>query len=290
VPTESSTPASEAPRPAEVRASPRARAWRALRIALLLGVIELVLSYTLSLMLFHPSRGEGHDVARIGGERVTYVTRDGVRLVSWLVPARGERRRTVVYFHGNAGLASGCWGWAAWLAERGSDVLLAEYRGYGESEGSPSAEGIERDAEAAIRFLLEERHVSPRELVVHGQSLGGAAAIAALAGPAHDAAGGVIESSFTSLHDMGRAVIGVPLTYLVPDAYHLNSAARAPSIDVPVLSIHGDRDETIPLAQGQRLSELLRARRFVRVPGGSHNLGEPWVDDEIARFVAEVAP
>ena len=81
MPTESSTPASEAPRPAEVRASPRARAWRALRIALLLGVIELVLSYTLSLMLFHPSRGEGHDVARIGGERVTYVTRDGVRLV-----------------------------------------------------------------------------------------------------------------------------------------------------------------------------------------------------------------
>jgi fermentation-respiration switch protein FrsA (DUF1100 family) len=261
-----------------------------LRIAVLLGAIYLVLSYTLSLLLFHPPREIGRDVERVGGERVSYVTSDGVRLASWLVPARGARRRTVVYFHGNAGLASGCWGWAAALADRGADVLLAEYRGYGESEGSPSAAGIERDAEAAVHYLLEERRVSPRALVVHGQSLGGAAAVVALSGPARDAAGGVLESTFTSLHDMGRAVIGLPLTYLVPDAYYLNSAARAPRLRAPILQIHGDRDETIPFSQGERLHNLLRPRRFLRVPGGTHNLNEPGVDEAIVRFIEEAAP
>ena len=202
-------PPSATAKPNDAQASRRARAWRGLRLVVLLGVIHLVLSYLLSLMLFHPSRELGHDIERAGGERVSYVTSDGVRLVSWFVPARGLRRRTVVYFHGNAGVASGCAAWASTLAERGSDVLLAEYRGYGESEGSPSAAGIELDAEAAIHYLVEERRVPPRELVVHGQSLGGAAAVAALAGPAREAAGGVLESTFTSLHDMGRAVIGL---------------------------------------------------------------------------------
>lgn len=251
------------------------------------AIIFVVLSYILQMMLFHPSREEAREVERLG-QRVTYRASDGVRLSSWLVRARGSRRRTLVYFHGNAATASDCWGWASLLREQGTDVLLAEYRGYGQSEGRPSAAGIELDAAAAVRFLLEDERVPPSELVVHGQSLGGAAAISALAGPARDAAGGVIESSFTSLHDMARQVVGLPLTYAVPDAYHLDSASRASRVRAPVLQIHGDQDEVIPYAIGERLRDALSPRRFVRVPGGQHNLLD--VDAEIVRFLDEVAP
>ena len=257
--------------------------------ALALFVLHHVLTYVLSTFLFHPSRDEGDEIARVA-ERVEYVTRDGVRIRSWLVRSRTPRRRTVVYFHGNGGLAAGSSHWGQWLAERGSDVLLAEYRGYGASEGTPSAAGIERDAEAAIHYLRDVEHVPPRELVVHGQSLGGAAAIAALAGPARDAAGGVIESSFTSLHDMGRAVLGIPLTYVVSDAYHLNNLARAGEVRAPILQLHGDADDLIPFAQGRRLSEGLRSRRFVTIEGGLHNLASPRVPEEVQRFLEEVAP
>lgn len=262
-----------------------------LAVGALLAALFLhhVLTGVLSMFLFHPSRDEGEVIARVG-ERVEYVTSDGVRIRSWMVRSRTPRRRTVVYFHGNGGLAAGSAGWGQWLADRGSDVLLAEYRGYGASEGEPSAAGIERDAEAAIRYLLDVEHVRPSELVVHGQSLGGAAAIAALAGPARDAAGGIIESSFTSLHDMGRAVIGVPLTYLVLDAYHLNSLGRAADVRAPILQIHGDADALIPFAQGQRLSEGLRTRRFVTIEGGAHNLASPRVPEEVQRFLEEVTP
>jgi len=273
-----------------VQAPSKARPKRLLFLAQLLGyplLGYLVLSWILGAMLFHPSPDEAREVERIG-ERVSYRASDGTRLSSWLVRSRTPRRRTLVYFHGNAATASDCWGWARVLSDHGTDVLLAEYRGYGQSEGRPSAAGIELDAAAAVRFLLEEQHVPLSELVVHGQSLGGAAALSVLAGPARDAAGGIVESSFTSLHDMARQVVGLPLTYLVPDAYHLDSASRASQVRAPILQIHGDRDEVIPYALGERLRDALSPRRFVRVPGGTHNLLD--VDEEVVRFLEEVAP
>lgn len=267
----------------------RGRAFLASVAIGMLVVGHLVLTSVLHSFLFHPRRDEGPEIARIG-ERVRYVADDGVALAAWFVPSRTPRRRTLVFFHGNAEVAADAWSWADVLADHGTDVLLAEYRGYGASEGSPSARGVERDAEAAVRYLLDERHVAPSELVVQGHSLGGAAAIAALAGPAHEAAGGVIESTFTSLHDMASAIVGLPLTRLLPDAYALDSAARAPSVRVPILHLHGDRDEVIPFAMGERLGALFPSERFVRVHGGTHNLGQAIVTEEIFAFLESVTP
>ncbi len=257
-------------------------------LAALFGIHALLTSI-LAAFLFHPS-GEPPLEPRPGLERVSYVTSDGVRLSGWLVRARGERRRTVVSFHGNAATAANTIPWGEWLASEGADVLLAEYRGYGESEGAPSASGIERDAEAAVRFVLDVLHRAPSELVVYGQSLGGAAAIAALAGPARGAAGGIVESSFTSLHDMARVSVGLPLTYLIPDAYSLNSLARASEVRAPILALHGASDHLIPFAQGRRLAQALRARRFVAIERGEHNLERGQVEDAIRRFLDEVTP
>lgn len=260
----------------------------AMPVVMLVGGHEMLAS-VLHAFLFHPSRAEAPEIARIG-ERVRYEADDGVRLASWRVRARGERRRTLVFFHGNAQTASDAWAWADVLADRHTDVLLAEYRGYGESEGTPSARGVERDAEAAVRYLLDEEGVPPSELVVQGHSLGGAAAIAALAGPASGAAGGVVESTFTSLHDMARAIVGLPLTRLVPDGYALDSAARAPSIHVPILHVHGDEDEVIPFALGEQLGARFPRERFLRVPGGTHNLESAMVTREVLAFLDEVTP
>ena len=268
----------------------RGRLLVALALGVSLALLPLVLSPVLHLFLFHPRRDEGGDVERIA-ERVTYLAEDGIRISSWWVPAMRERRRTVVYFHGNGATASDCAAWAAHLSERGSDVLLAEYRGYGQSEGSPSARGVELDGDAALRYVRDERGVPEREIVVHGQSLGGAVAAHVLSDVGAGVAGGVLESTFSSLHDMSRAMFGVALTLAVPDAYALDSAARAPRIRTRILQLHGDRDEVIPFALGQALHRSLpEGARFVRVAGGTHNLFAEESDREIVAFLREVVP
>jgi fermentation-respiration switch protein FrsA (DUF1100 family) len=260
------------------------------RVLGLLVLGELALTWIFHGFLFHPRCDENPSVEHVGGARVRYRTDDGLTLVGWWVPAQGAPRRTVVYFHGNAATASDCWGWADALARRGADVLLAEYRGYGQSKGRPSARGIERDADAAIRYLLDERHVQPRALVVHGQSLGGAAAVVALSGRARGAAGGILESTFTSLHDMSRAVFGLPLTLLVYDAYGLDSEAHASAIRARVLHVHGDRDEVVPYALGEALQAELPTARFLRVRGGTHNVRDPGANEAMLDFIDDVAP
>ncbi len=266
----------------------RARLLRRARIGLLLVVGYFVLDAVLHSFLFHPTRGVAPDGAV--AETVHYAATDGTRLEGYWIPAQGTVRRTVVVFHGNAEAASDGLPWASTLATHGTSVLLAEYRGYGESEGSPSARGIESDAEGAIRHLLDERGVPRERLVVQGQSLGGAAAITALAGPANGCAGGVVVSTFTSLHDMAVAVLGAPLTYLVRDGYALDSAARAPLIRSPILHFHGDADEVIPHALGRRLDALFPRSRFVTIPGGPHNLWNERMTTEILAFLDEVTP
>lgn len=266
----------------------RARLLRRARLGLLLVGLYLVLDLVLHAFLFHPSRGEAPPAAI--AETVRYPASDGTVLEGYWVPAEGSSHRAVVVFHGNADTAADGVPWARALAARGSDVLLAEYRGYGASEGSPSASGIESDAEGAIRYVLEERGVARSRLVVQGHSLGGAAAIAALAGPANDCAGGILLSTFTSLHDMARAVLGLPLTYLVRDGYALDSAARAPTIRAPILHFHGDADEVVPFALGARLDALLPRSRFVPVPGGSHDVWNDRITAEVLAFLDEVTP
>lgn len=254
------------------------------------AALPIVLAPILHAFLFHPRRDEAGPITRVA-ERVTYLADDGTRLSSWWVPARGATRRTVVYFHGNAATASDGAEWAAHLAAEGCDVLLAEYRGYGASEGSPTARGVELDGDAAMRFLRDERRVAPSSIVVHGQSLGGAVAAHVLAGSGADVAGGVLESTFTSLHDMSRAVFGVALTRLVPDAYALDSLSRAPRIRTRILQLHGDRDEVIPFALGEALHRRLPAgARFVRIAGGTHNVFAPEAERTIDAFLREVAP
>jgi uncharacterized protein len=256
-----------------------------------LGLVgtPLALEWLLHAMLFHPSRLEAAEIRALG-EPVSYLAADGTRLTSWWVPARSPSRRTIVMFHGNADTASRLSSWAAPLSADGADVLLAEYRGYGRSDGEPSARGIEIDAAAAIRYVVEERGVPLSHVIVFGQSLGGAAAISALAGPARDAAGGVVASTFTSLHDMCSHVIGFPLSRLVFDAYGLDNLERARAVRAPMLQLHGDADQVVPFALGERLRDVLHPVRFLRIPGGQHNLPGDVQMDALASFAREVVP
>jgi uncharacterized protein len=174
---------------------------------------------------------------------------------------------TVVHFHGNGESLRGDALFGAQLHKEGVGVLLVEYRGYGNSPGEPSEQGLYLDAAAGIAALAADG--VPREkIVLCGTSLGtGVAAEMAARG-----LGGrlVLISPYTSIPAVAARVAPfLPASLVVRDRF--DTIAKAPRLRVPALVIHGDADEVIPYAMGREVAAAIPGARLVTVPGGHHN-------------------
>ena len=243
-------------------------------------------------VLFQPSPGVDLRPSQLGIEanEVWLTAEDGVRIHGFFLPGSPAGGRALLFLHGNAGNASHRLPNAAELAGLGVDVLLLDYRGYGLSEGSPSEQGVYRDARAGLSYLTGERGMREERVIVFGRSLGGAVGIDL----AQDRglAGVIVESTFTSLADMGRAVMGSLGARL---ARGFDSQAKIGAIRAPLLFFHGDRDGIVPFELGRRLYERApQPKAFEVIPGAGHNDtvrvgGRPYFA-RIQRFLDEVAP
>jgi hypothetical protein len=252
-------------------------------------------------LIFFPTRypdgwWDVEAVARGSGcviEDCRYAAEDGVSLHAWWVRrvgVEGGDDPVVVFFHGNAGNLSHRAGLGLELAARAQvQVLLAGYRGYGRSEGRPSEEGLERDARAAWRLVTEERGVAPRRVVLFGESLGGAVAVALAAEV--EPGGLIVESSFTSIPDMAR--FHYPFVPAALVRTRMDSLARIGRVGCPKLFIHSRDDEIVPFAQGRALYDAATPpKRFHEIAGAGHNEtravgGEAYLE-AIAEFIGEV--
>lgn len=208
--------------------------------------------------------GVGRVPADVVLHRVT--ARDGAPVHALELPAPAGAR-TVVHFHNNRETADSRLDVASALHARGLGVLLVEYRGYGVSRGpEPSEAGLYADAEAALD-ILAGRGVEPAQIVLWGTSLGtGVAAEMARRGR-----GGrlVLISPYTSIPDLVTGVAPVvPARALLADSF--DTLAKAASIRLPTTIVHGDADEIVPFAMGERLAAAIEGARLVRVAGGHH--------------------
>jgi fermentation-respiration switch protein FrsA (DUF1100 family) len=189
-------------------------------------------------------------------------------------PALGH----VLFCHGNAGNVFDRLANARLLVRAGFDVLLFDYRGYGRSRGRPSEEGTYADARAAREALLARDGVEPVRVLYIGESLGGAVALKL----AHEEppAGLVLQSTFTSVRDMAAAHYRVVPRALVPDAYP--SLSLVSDLHTPLLVLHGERDEIVPVAQGRALFDAApEPKRLHLFRDAGHNdliafEGEEW--------------
>ena len=208
------------------------------------------------------------DLVRLDYEDVTLETSDGIRIHGWYVP--GESERVLLYFHGNAGNISHRLYSIREFHDIGLSVFIIDYRGYGESAGKPTEQGLYRDGEAAWRYLVDERGVPPGNIVLFGRSLGGSVA-AWLA--AREVPGGlIVESSFTSVPDIGQDAYPWLPVRLLSRFQHAtrDDVART---TCPVLVVHSRDDEIIPFHHGEAIFEAANEpKRFLEIRGG-HNDG-----------------
>jgi hypothetical protein len=203
-------------------------------------------------------------------EEVRFRNDEGLLLHGWFFVGK-KPDRTLLFLHGNAGNIGDRVPKIEVLRKIGWNIFIIDYRGYGGSEGSPSIEGLQRDADAAYLWLVtgrDESRIPPERIILWGESLGG---VYATDIASREPVGGLIlEGTFTSLRDIAAAHYPFVPKVLVPDLYR--SIDRIRKIQSPVLILHGTEDETIPHAMGKRLFENApHPKRFYAVPGAHHN-------------------
>jgi fermentation-respiration switch protein FrsA (DUF1100 family) len=223
-------------------------------------------------LLFQPSSRllATPDDAGMSYETVHLDTEDGETLHGWWIPAPDVSRGTLLFFHGNAGNISGRLESVQQFHRLGLNVLIVDYRGYGQSTGSPSEEGIYQDAKACWAYLTETQDVAAQNVVVFGRSMGGGAAtwIASQQKP-----GAVIlESVFTNVPDVGAHHYSfLPVRALATNQF--DNEARVSQVDAPTLFIHSRGDRVVPFELGRQVYEAAaEPKQFLEIEGG-HNDG-----------------
>ena len=199
-------------------------------------------------------------------EELVLDTADGERVIVWHVPPQAENP-VVVYFHGNGGALHYRVPRFRALTSSGFGLLALSYRGYGGSTGYPTESGLIADAEAVYGFA-RSRYPAER-IAVWGESLGSAVAVALAS--ERDVARIVLEAPFASAVEIGASAYPfLPVRWLMKDQFR--SDLRAGKLRAPVLILHGERDDVVPIVSGERLYALIDApKRFVRFPDAGHN-------------------
>jgi fermentation-respiration switch protein FrsA (DUF1100 family) len=241
--------------------------------------------------IYHPNARGGRWLpapAELAAEDVWLTSADGKQVHAWWCPVEGSSGATL-FCHGNAGNLSQRSGDVRNIRDGlGQSVLIFDYPGFGKSEGTPTEAGCYAAADAAYAWLTER--VPAEQVVVFGQSLGGGVAVDLAARKPHR--GLILFKTFTSVPDVAQFKHPLlPVHRLMRNRF--DSIDKIVACRQPLFVIHGDQDQLIPFAQGERLFEAAPgpAKEFMRLPGAGHN-GEISVEmvRRAAAFLGEQPP
>jgi fermentation-respiration switch protein FrsA (DUF1100 family) len=244
---------------------------RLLLLLVVLGLLYAGLVLGESLFIYFPTQDLSATPADAGLEfvDVTFEAEDGVNLHGWWVPGRSDDV-TLLWFHGNAGNLGDRVDLLELLHDKlGIGIFAIDYRGYGRSEGKPSEAGLYADAQAGLEAAHRHAGASSEEIVIFGQSLG--AAVALELASSHPVRGVVLEAAFTSIRDMARHHYSLlPVGPLLRTSF--DSESTIATIDTPLLMIHGENDDIVPLDMGRELFAAAKEpKEFLEVDGAGHN-------------------
>lgn len=242
--------------------------------------LELLDRPEVSRVLFHLRRDLPGSVTPPGARLVRVQVQEGVSVGGRLYYADPEAP-AILYFHGNGEIASDYDGIAPLYLQAGANLLVMDYRGYGLSDGRPTASLLLADAVTVYEKtasvlrqhgVLGEHELSRERLFVMGRSLGSAAAIEIALHAGDEIAGLILESGFAHTLPL-LATLGLRISGASEERDGLGHLDKIAQISAPTLIIHGERDYLIPLENGRALYEHSGAadKRLVTIPRAGHN-------------------
>ncbi len=261
------------------------------------AVVALVFVFQ-SRLVYFPETGDSAGISPqaygLAYETAEIRTKDGETLHGWWMPAPATGKPAagiVLLFHGNAGTIAHRLDYAQMFNRLGYACLLVDYRGYGRSTGSPSEAGTYADASAAWDWLLRTRGAKPQDIVIAGESLGGA--VASWLAVQHPPRALLLLSAFTSVPDLAAGIYPwLPVRLISRFSY--DNVANLRKITAPVLIAHSRNDEIVPFAHGEALFAAAgEPKQFLELRGGHNEAfvfvrGE-WVD-AVDSFLKRHAP
>jgi uncharacterized protein len=282
--------------------------WKRIRRGIVVYAVLAYLAVTLIMAVFQrrlmylPTIADSLTTSDVGlaGQGIRDVqikTPDGAILNGWLlrhtVVSGQQPAPLLIYFPGNAQHRFHRLADLQEIASYGFDVLIFDYRGYGDSTGAPSERVLSADAKLIWEFAWNQLNYSPDQTVIFGESLGGGVALSLWSSDqaTHpQPAALILNSTFASMSETVAWHYPVfPFRWLLLDRWP--SIERVPAVKCPVVVFHGTADTIIPVEQGRALADAATDARYVETRGGGHN-NIPWQKlqlelDRIRETIAE---
>jgi len=208
-------------------------------------------------------------------EEVTFSSGDGTSLTGWFIPTSAPQQYgTVLQFHGNAQNMSAHYLLVSWLTQAGFNVFVFDYRGYGLSGGKASRPGVYEDCLAALRYLESRKDIAQQKILIVGQSLGGANAVAIWQTARFErVAGVVIDSAFSAYQAVAKdraGILSLLVRWVVSQGYEPLAAVEKIS-PIPLVFIHGTNDNVVAYYHSKRLFEKAgEPKEFWTIEDGRH--------------------
>ena len=247
---------------------------------LYLAISSIILVYLLIILfvyfyqrnlLYHPSENNYlNDKISFNYKEIFIETDKNIKLKSWFIEKDLKKFKTILLFHGNAGNLFNRVYKLNELNELDLNILLISWRGFSGNKGKPTEKNLYHDAREAVKWL-NNLGVNNKNIILYGESLG--TGVATELGKSNIFGGIILESPFTSIAKAAKIYYPyLPINSVLKDRY--DSIEKIQSITVPILIMHGKKDNIVPQKMGLELFEKANEPKFNYFPENDDHMME----------------
>jgi fermentation-respiration switch protein FrsA (DUF1100 family) len=212
---------------------------------------------------------------------------DGASLELWSAAA-ASGKPTIAFFHGNAGNLSHRAPIFRMFQDKGYGFVALEYRGYGNSSGTPSEHALYDDGRLVLDTIVEDMHVPESSVILYGESIG--TGVATKLAVERQVAGLVLQSTYTSVADAARRrFFWLPIDLLLTERF--SNIDKIDRVQEPLLILHGEEDDLFPVSMARAIEAKATSRvsSAYFADAGHNNISVLDIGMHLQDFVASLA-